>query len=246
LPVNNRNSLLLPFTAVFLTVCLFGACGNDRSGGPKGAPAAIVSAAPDRTEAAHSARVTIDAQQATATGVVQLDALAARLVVRPGPTVVVSGGTTFVTLSSAADKWRRAESFDAELPRLQSSDPFVAIDLLRGMQSVETWGGAEVRGASTIRYTVKTDPSVAASLAPPGRAAALRMVAADAGAGQIQLDVFIDSAGRVRRVQLPAPLKAGKPIIRPDGELQAVTIDYEDFGVAVDVAPPPPDQVEGS
>ena len=43
------------------------------------------------------------------------------------------------------------------------------------------------------------------------------------------LYAFIDSTGRIRRVQLPNPLRAGPPVTRPDGEVKGVTIDYE-FG----------------
>ena len=212
---NRPHTLRLPVVVVFVAVLVAG-CGHDRIGGPTGPPAAVVGNAPDRTVAAGTARVTIDGETATATGVVDLANATGHLAVRPG------SPTTTIAV--------RAGGFGALPPSLQAGDPFVAIDLLRGASSVETYGGAEVRGASTIRYTVKIDPAVAVAAAPPSTKAGLQAITDAAGPGLIQTDVFIDSAGRIRRVQLPNPMRAGPPVTRPDGEVKGVTIDYEDFG----------------
>jgi hypothetical protein len=128
---------------------------------------------------------------------------------------------------------------------LQGANPLLAVDLMRGVVSIDPYGGAEVRGASTIRYTVMIDPARAVAEAPPERADALRRSMAGSGAGQIKAEIYIDSLGRIRRIQLPAELKAGPPATRDDGEVLGATIDYDSFGVAVNVAAPPPSQVEG-
>ena len=113
------------------------------------------------------------------------------------------------------------------------ADAFVAIDLVRGAVKIDPWGGAEVRGASAFRYQLQIDPQRAAAAAPPERADILRRIAADANGGVIHADLFVDSTGRIRRVQLPAELQSGTPPTRNDGEMIAVTIDYADFGTAV-------------
>jgi hypothetical protein len=219
------------------------ACGGDRSGGPKGAPSTVVGNAPDKTLDARTARVTIDGEQVTASGVVDLATATARLQFRPGPMLIVAGGSTFVMTNQ--DHWRRSDGVNQLPASLQGANPLLAVDLLRGVVETDPYGGAEVRGASTIRYTVHIDPAQALAQAPPERVDALRQSLAGSGPGQIRAEVYIDAAGRIRRVQLPADLKAGPPVTRVDGEVRGATIDYDDFGVAVDVTAPPPSQVEG-
>jgi hypothetical protein len=175
----------------------------------------VVSGAPDKTVAAGTARVSIDGEQASATGTVDFTNGTGQLEVRPGPP-----GPTSVA----------AGTFDTLPPSIRAGDPFVAIDLLRGANSVKPYGGAEVRGASTIRYTVLADLQAAIAAAPAPTRATLQAVAAAAGSGLVQLDVFVDSEGRIRRLQVPSPLRAGPPVTRPDGEVKGVTIDYQDFG----------------
>jgi hypothetical protein len=214
LSINTPHLRWLPAVVVFVAVFVSG-CGHDRSGGPVGSPTAVVGQAPDRTVAAGTARVTIDGEQASATGVVDLAQATGRLDVRPGPAdpVPVTAG-----------------AFAALPPSIQAGDPFLAIELLRGAKEVDPYGGAEVRGASTLRYTVKIDPAAAVAAASPATRPAVAAAAASAGPGLVQVDVFIDSTGRIRRLQLPNPLRAGRPVLRPDGEVKGVTIDYEDFG----------------
>jgi len=151
--------------------------------------------------------------------------------------VVLRGSGAFVA-PGPNGPWRQASATDAFPASLEAADPFVAIDLVRGAVKVDPWGGAEVRGASAFRYQVQIDPQRAASAAPPERADILRRIAADANGGLIHADLFVDSAGRIRRVQLPAELRSGPPPTRNDGEVIAVTIDFADFGAAVNIAVP--------
>lgn len=236
--------LLLPLVVLIgIGAVGLASCGGDRSGGPKGEPAAVVGSAPDKTLDARTARVTIDGETVTATGVVDLAATTAKLQFRPGPALIVASGSTFVM--TAQDRWRMIAGVNQLPASLEGANPLLAIDLLRGVVSIDPYGGAEVRGASTIRYTVKIDPAQAIAEAPADRADSLRQSLAGTGAGQIKAEVYIDTAGRIRRVQLPAQLKSGPPVTRVDGEMRGSTIDYDDFGVAVDVTAPPPNQVEG-
>jgi hypothetical protein len=213
-------------------------CGGDRSGGPKGSPSAIVGNAPQRTLQARTARVEISGQHADASGLVDLSGGLAQLDIRPDRRVVLSGGSSFVA-PGPDGPWRQTSVTDAFPASLEAADPFVAIDLVRGVTKIVPWGGAEVRGASAFRYQIQIDPQRAAAAAPAERADILRRIAADAGGGVIHADLFIDSTGRIRRVQLPAELRSGTPPTRNDGEMIAVTIDYTDFGVPASISPPP-------
>src|SRR4051794_3736474 len=223
--------------AVALLV-LFVGCGNDRSGGPKGKPDQIVGAAPQRTLDARTARVEISGEHAAGSGLVDLSGGVAQLDLVPASRVVLRGTGAFVA-PGPDGPWRQTSVTDAFPATLEAADPFVAIDLVRGTVKIDPWGGAEVRGASAFRYQLQIDPLRAAAAAPPERADILRRIAADAGGGVIHADLFVDSTGRIRRVQLPAELRSGPPPTRNDGEMIAVTIDYADFGAPVNITAPP-------
>jgi hypothetical protein len=202
-----------------------------------------VSTAPQRTLDARTARVEISGEHAAGSGLVDLSGGVAQLDLQPASRVVLRGSGAFVA-PGPDGPWRQASVTDAFPASLEAADPFVAIDLVRGTVKVVAWGGAEVRGASAFRYQVQIDPQAAAAAAPPERADILRRIAADANGGLIHADLFVDSAGRIRRVQLPAELRSGPPPTRDDGEVIAVTIDFADFGAAVNIslpaAPPQP------
>lgn len=224
--------------AALLVFPLATACGGDRSGGPKGTPQEIVTASPDRTVAAGRVHVVIAGAKASATGTVDLGRGVAELDVTPDRRVVLSGPTAFVAPKGTDGPWKQQDALEVFPPTLEAADPFVAIDLIRGVTKIVPWGGAEVRGASAFRYQVEIDPRKAAGAAPAERVALLNRVAEEAGSGVIKGDVFIDSAGRIRRVQLPAELHTGTPPTRVDGEVIAVTIDFSDFGTPVAVTTP--------
>jgi hypothetical protein len=216
-------------------------CGGDRSGGPRGTPDEIIGSAPEHTVGARTARVTIDAIDARATGVVDFVAGASQLDLWDGTTVLLVGGAVY-TRPKGATQWRHATVDD--LPAsLRPADPSVAVDLVNGAGDIRSDGGAEVRGASTLAYTVKVDPLTAAGAVPAGRAAAVRSAADIAGPGVVQLEVLVDAAGRIRRIQVPVPLRAGPPTTRPDGEYNVVTIDFDNFGTPATIAAPAPTDI---
>lgn len=217
---------------------LLAACGGDRTGGPKGSPAEIVGQAPQRTIEAGTARVAVSGAKASATGVVDLARGVAELDVSPDRRVVLNGATAYVVHKGEAT-WAQQDALEAFPPTLEAADPFLAVDLVRGVVKIDPWGGGEVRGASAFRYRVDIDIRKAAAAAPPERAALLSRVADEAGTGVMKGDVFVDSDGRIRRVQLPAELRTGTPPTRVDGEVIAVTIDFADFGTPANITVPP-------
>ena len=238
-----RSRRAVATAALAVVPLALAACGGDRSGGPKGTPQEIVGGAPQRTIDAGSAHVVIAGEKASATGVVDLGKGVAELDVSPDRHVVLAGTTAYVSKKGGDGTWTKQDALDAFPPTLEAADPFVAVDLVRGVVKIDPWGGGEVRGASAFRYRVDIDVRKAAAAAPPERAPLLQRLAQEAGEGVMKGDVFVDSSGRLRRVQLPAEMRTGTPPTRVDGEVIAVTIDFCDFGTPANiVVPPPPSQ----
>ena len=115
---------------VIIAALVVATCGGDRTGGPKGDPAEIVSKSPDRTIAARTAKVAIATPSARGAGTVD-----------------------FVT--GSADVRVTPES--AQHPLLMDK-PALALDVVRAAASIEPYGGSEVQGASTIRYELDIAP----------------------------------------------------------------------------------------
>lgn len=161
-------------------------CGRDRTGGPRGDSTAIVVNAPEVTVHAGRARIDVAAPGATSVGNADLATGQVNMDVRP-PT-----GTA------------------AEL-----RDPLVALDVVRHVVTVVPFGGAEVRGASTIKYLLDVAP-------PPELATKLGGLHRDT----FYADVFIDSAGRIRRVTLPVDLDARRPSDTNEILAKLVTVDF--------------------
>ena len=174
-----------------------GACGDDRTGGPRGPAAQVVGRSPELTMAAGRARVTGAGKAVIATGSIDLSTGLARMTTegegRPGP---------FLT------------------------DPVLALDLVTGATNIKTYGGVQVQDASAFRYQVDIDPARVLATAPPERRS--RLVAA-LPEGPFFADVFIDGAGRIRRVQLPIDLTAPRPMGDEKRVPDMLTVDFHDF-----------------
>lgn len=164
------------------------ACGGDRSGGPRGEPSAVVGAAPDKTVAAARASVS-----------------------GAGPGVVAEGTVDFVAGTSKV----RVEGPKAAGAGPELRDPVRVVDLVRGAVEVDPYGGAEVRGASTIRYELEVDP---------GRAQVEGF-----GSEPFFADVWIDSDGRIRRVLLPTDKSKPRPAGHDPERLDLITVDFYGF-----------------
>ena len=64
-----------------------------------------------------------------------------------------------------------------------------------------------------------------------------------ARSARFPIDVWVDAQGRIRRIQVPVPLRSGPPVTRSDGEPRVVTIDYDTFGAAPTVTVPSANQI---
>jgi hypothetical protein len=135
--------------------------------------------------------------------------------------------------------WIKIEDFDdeASLDNLIFPFPFVepgmilnAFELVSG--SVESLGEETVRGVSTDHYRLTLDLARLIETAPAANRAALREELEKREAKTEPIEIWIDDAGRARRVQVT--------LDKDD----LVAVDFYDFGVEVDVEAPPADQVD--
>ena len=82
-------------------------------------------------------------------------------------------------------------------------EPAATLDLLRGVEAVRSYGGAEVQGIGTKRYEVDIDLAKAIAATPVERRADLHLLDGKLGDDkELWADVFVDTQGRVRRILL--------------------------------------------
>jgi hypothetical protein len=109
-------------------------------------------------------------------------------------------------------------------------DPALAVDYVRGAIDIVPYGGAEVRGASTIRYSFNVDLDIAAAHASDApRQAAVGAIRTALGRPTFYADVWVDTAGRIRRVQVPLDKRDKRPGYRDAVLEKLVTVDFYDY-----------------
>ncbi len=161
-------------------------------------------AAPDKTEATGSAAVATTGPFVNADGAV---------VFGSGVDTLTLGGRRIATAP-----WGVRE-------------PVAALDLLRGARNVRSYGGAEVQGIGTKRYEADLNLAKALEATPVSRHADLELLRGKLGAdGEVWADVFVDSAGRVRRLLLPVHPESERPYGDDKNIPQLVSVDFFDFG----------------
>jgi hypothetical protein len=113
----------------------------------------------------------------------------------------------------------------------EGATPQAGLALLQSLSGdVETIGDDTVAGRHAVHYRASIDPAKVASL--PGL---------DGERGSVPVDVWIDDQDRVVKVQTTvAPGMLGLPGL---GGSLSMTMEVTEFGVPVDVTPPPDDQV---
>jgi hypothetical protein len=124
----------------------------------------------------------------------------------------------------------------AQIMQLSGTDPSQSLDLLRAASAdFREVGEEEVRGADTTHYRGTVDLEKVAQQAPASARESYRRIIQESGQRLVPLDVWIDGEGLTRRVRFEERL--------PDGSRMELTQEYYDFGVSVDVSPPPDDEV---
>lgn len=148
----------------------------------------------------------------------------------------------------AIDGHTRLSPLDTLLVR-----PGAATDLafLRGAVKVLPYGGQEVRGVNTVRYSIDVDLRQAIAASPPGQRPALEAAYQAIGPVLWPVDVWLDDQGRVRHLEmaedpeLHTTTTRGNVIIFKDtgNALPFTDLDFYDFGAPAKISVPGPDQV---
>lgn len=200
LPCRAPRLAVLVTTAV--VVAALAACGEGRTGGPRGEPEAVVRSSPDRTFAATAVSLDASAADAQSTARVVLadppDALEVR---GPGPV--------------------------AKYPEL--ADPLALVDMVRGAIAVESYGGQAIRGVSSFRYELVVNVDRALAVSPAGRRDEVAALAARMGSPSFYADVWVDGDGRLRRVQVPVDKATERPGNRDRNTPAVITVDLFDY-----------------
>ena len=101
-------------------------------------------------------------------------------------------------------------------------------------------GEEDVRGVPTSRYRAAVDLNLLEEQAPPGKeaewAAYVQTLRDKLGLAFIPVEVWVDDEGLIRRFNHEYGFST-------EGTTAVVTTELFDFGIPVDVAAPPPDQV---
>lgn len=121
-----------------------------------------------------------------------------------------------------------------------ASDPTQSLVYLRAATDVQEVGEEEIAGVATTHYTYTVDLVTAVEVTEdPALAEFLEQTRTQLGSDEIPAEVWIDEEGLVRQQSSSAEVVGG------DGTpIQTVsTITYTEYGVEVDVAPPPAEEV---
>lgn len=127
-----------------------------------------------------------------------------------------------------------------------TGDPTEALQYLEAAASKVTMVGQEqVRGVPTTRYAVTFDAAKQAAQLP----AELSSFYEESGfAFATPADVWIDQQGRLRKIHYAVTMKALDPGTAPDQPATQMTVESTlelyDFGIEVQVTPPPASQAE--
>jgi hypothetical protein len=160
-------------------------------------------------------------------------------------------------------RWRKLDFSQLVNTPVGQHDPSRQLDLLRGISGeVREVGTAQVRGEEVRRYAISIDPqrlAASAVVVDGGPAeAALRAL------GPIPGQVFVDSEGRVRRLEVSVETKGAdlaaspemsrvygdnpqlREMLRNQRTTSSVSIEYFDFGIPVTAQVPDPSQIDTS
>jgi hypothetical protein len=126
-----------------------------------------------------------------------------------------------------------------QLAQLGQNDPTQSLEYLKAAGQVRRLGNDRIRGVETTHYHAVVDLEKVASQAPEQVAASVKQLIDMSGTTSVPIDVWIDGQGLLRRMHYSYAMSnqtAGNSKV-------ALTMDLFDFGVAVDVHPPPAGRV---
>ena len=150
------------------------------------------------------------------------------------------GGKEWIRIDLAAAGEELGIDFE-ELMQFQQADPTQSLRFLLGAsEDFERVGSEEVRGVETTHYRGTVDLSKALDQIPADSRDAFERALELVGDAKMPFEVWIDDDGLARRMKYEQPLSAGEG---GDETKMVLTMDMYDFGVEVDVEPPPDDEV---
>lgn len=133
-----------------------------------------------------------------------------------------------------------------QLGSFGATDPLSILEALEAVSGpLETVGREEIRGTDTTHYRTTLDPAKLAAQAEAAGATedvlgSFKDALAEASLESVPLDVWVDDEGLLRRMEIDAAVTqeglGGEMSMR-------LTFDLFDYGVEVDVEPPPADVV---
>lgn len=130
---------------------------------------------------------------------------------------------------------------------LTNQDPTSALSFMRGAKNVSEKGRESIRGEVTTHYTMTIDLKEAVAAFPEESRAGLEDLIDKTGLTEIPMEAWIDGSDRVRRMRFSMDLSKLSEVTggMEAGQSGVMTIgmDLFDFGLPVDVAAPPADQV---
>lgn len=165
----------------------------------------------------------------------------------PRMTMLFERGTVWVQVpvelraQTGGRPWLRTTTRGAGLTTgMQSPDPAQLLDTLRGVSdSVEKRGRTSIRGADTTHYRAEIDLGKAMAAAPAReRTQAQAMLKMFGGLDSLPTDLYIDDAGRVRRMRVKYDFDIAGEKLNAD-----LRLDLYAFGARVPFKRPPADQV---
>ncbi|WP_460067264.1 hypothetical protein [Streptomyces sp. YKOK-I1] len=136
------------------------------------------------------------------------------------------------------DKWVRVETAtlsDGNLVTGGATDPFAAAEVLRGARTATYMGRSEVAGTAVRHYRGTADLAVAAEGASAGSKGALAAAAKGFATARVPFDVYLDDAGRIRKVRHRFSFVNGR---QAEAVAVASTTLLYDFGAPADVRLP--------
>jgi len=153
----------------------------------------------------------------------------------------------------AGKSWIRSDSrtadgqgFDvSQFDQFTTNDPRELLAFLQGVSGeIETVGSEALRGAQTTHYRATIDPREYAKLVSPDKQQELEslveQMAAQAGLGEIPVDVWLDESGLVRKLTMA--FSATQPGTSEHSDV-SMTFELYDYGDRVDIDLPPESEV---
>jgi hypothetical protein len=262
-----RNRTLCTFAGAALTALLLADCSGGGSGTTSGTNLAqlVADSAAKSTASTSRLAITVDVSQpgspsAEITGSGAFDYANHTGVITenipsvsgsPGGTIEVReiGQTVYVKVPNAPDPskpWRKtdASTFGAQNGGATASDPSQFLSYLKGASNGITDEGTEtVRGTQTRKLKADLDLRKAAAKLPQDQRQAVEQAIQQLGTSTIPTEVWIDDQGRLRKMAFSVDIANAAQTSGSQGAKLALTLELFDYGVPVNVTPPPPSEI---